>query len=65
MPAGASRVDQLRREALHPPEQRDVIHVDTELGEDLLQVPEGQAVAQAPADRQQDHLRRETEPGEG
>ena len=39
MPAGASRVDQLRREALHPPEQRHMIHLDTALGEEFLPVP--------------------------
>ena len=38
MPSRAGRIDQLRREALHPPEQREVIHVDTALGEELLQV---------------------------
>ena len=64
MPAGAGRVDQLGREAMHPPEQGDVIHVDAALGEDLLKVPVGQAVPQVPADRQQDHIRREAEPGE-
>ena len=58
VPAGAGRVDQFRREPLHPPEQRDVIHVDTELGEDLLQVPVGKCAAQLPADREQEHLRR-------
>ena len=65
VPARAGRVDQQRREPLHPPEQSHVVHVDTALGEELFQVPVGQAVAQVPADRQQDHLRRETEPGEG
>jgi len=64
MPAGASRVDQLRREALHPPEQRHMVRLDTALGEELFQVPVGQSVAQVPADRQQDHVRRKPEPGE-
>ncbi len=49
MPSRPGRVDQLRREALHPPEQRDVIHVDTALGEDLLPVPAGKPVAQVPS----------------
>ena len=35
MSARADRIDQLRREALHPPEQLHVIHVDTALGKEL------------------------------
>ena len=31
-PAGARRIDQQRREPLHPPEQRHVIHLDAALG---------------------------------
>jgi hypothetical protein len=56
MPSRPGRVDQLRREALHPPEQRDVTHVDTAL---IDEAPDSvrKAVAQVPADRQQDHNR--------
>jgi len=39
MPSGSSHVDQLRREALHLPEQRHMVHLDTALGQELLQIP--------------------------
>ena len=42
----------------------DVIHGDAALGQQLLDVPVGQAVAQVPADRERDHLPREPEAGE-
>ena len=53
MAARSGRVDQQRREALHPPEQRDVIHVDPPLGVDSgvrrrttrLDVPPGAVLA--------------------
>lgn len=64
MPTRAGRVDQLRREPLHPPVQGHVVDLDATLGEQLLQIPVGQPVAQVPAHRQQDHFRWETEPGE-
>jgi hypothetical protein len=35
----SGRVDQHRREALHPPQQRHVIDLDTALSEELLEVP--------------------------
>jgi hypothetical protein len=38
MASRSRRVDQHRRETLHPPEQRDVIHVDAALREQLLEV---------------------------
>ena len=63
MPARAGGVGEQRREPLHPPVHRDVINVDAALGQQLLEIPIRQAVAQVPADRQRDHLRRETEPG--
>jgi hypothetical protein len=37
--ARASRLDELRGETLHPPVDGDVIHGDTALGEQLLDVP--------------------------
>ncbi len=40
--AGSCRVDQQRREPLHPPVQAHVIHLDATLGEEFLQVPVGQ-----------------------
>jgi hypothetical protein len=41
-----------------------VVHLDTALGQQLLDVSIRQAIAQVPADRDRDHLRREPEPGE-
>jgi hypothetical protein len=39
-----------------------VVDLDAPLGQQLLDVAIGQAVAQVPADRDRDHLRREPEP---
>ncbi len=64
VPTGAGRIHQLGSEPLNPPVQGDVIDVDAALGEQLLQIPVGQAVAQVLADRQEDHLGREPEAGE-
>ena len=63
-PARTGSVDQLRGESLDPPVQGDMVHLDAALGEELLKIPVGQAVPQVPADRQQDDVRRETEPYE-
>jgi hypothetical protein len=49
---------------LDPPVHRDVVDVDAAVGQQLLDVARGQAVAEIPADRDRDHLRREPEPGE-
>ena len=54
-----SRVDQQRREALNPSVDRDVVDFDPTFGQQLLDVSIRQSVAEIPADRQQDHLRRE------
>jgi len=62
--ARSGGVDQPRCEPLHPAIQSDVIDLDAPLGQQLLQIPVRQAVAQVPAHRQQDHLAREPEPGE-
>ncbi len=59
--AWSRRVDEQRREALHPAEKRDVIDVDAPLGKELLEVSVRQPEAQIPTHRQQDHLRREPE----
>ena len=64
VPTRPGRVDQQRREPLHPPVEGHVVDLDATLGEQLLQVPVGQPVPQVPAHRQQDHLGRETEPSE-
>src|SRR6266540_1632129 len=56
---------ELRRKALNPPVHRDVVDLDAALGEELFDVPVGEAEAQVPADRQGDDLGREAVPGEG
>ena len=62
VPARPGRVDQQRGEALHPPVDGHVVDLDATLGQQLLEVAVRQPVPQVPADRQQDHLRREPEP---
>ena len=64
VPDRPGRVDQQRREPLHPPIEGDVVDLDATLGEKLFEVPVGQPVPQVPAHRQQDHLGRETESSE-
>jgi class 3 adenylate cyclase len=64
MSARAGSVDQLRREPLHPAIQGDMVDIDAPLGQQLLQIPVRQAVAQVPAHRQHNHLGREPEPCE-
>ena len=62
MAARPGRVDQQRSEALHPPEQRDVINLDPALSQQLLEVPVRQPEPQIPAHRQHNHLGPEPEP---
>jgi hypothetical protein len=56
---------ELRGEALDPPEDRDVVDLDPALGQQLLDVPVGEAEPQVPSDRQGDDFGWETVPGEG
>jgi hypothetical protein len=49
-----------QREPLHQPVHRDVVDLDAELGQQLLDVPVGQPIAEVPADRDGDHLGWET-----
>jgi hypothetical protein len=42
-----------------------MVHLDTPLAEEFLDVAVGQAEAQVPADLQHDHIDREAEAGEG
>jgi hypothetical protein len=56
---------QQRREPKHPSIQRDVLDLDATLGEQRFDVAVRQAEAQVPADRQDDHVGREAEAGEG
>jgi hypothetical protein len=64
MPGEPRRLDELRREPLDPPVDGDVVDGDTALGQQLLDVPVGQAIAQVPAHRDRDHLPRKPEAGE-
>jgi hypothetical protein len=64
VPGEAGRIRQQRREPLHPPMRGDVVDVDAALGQQLLHVPERQAVPQVPAHRQHDRFGREPGPGE-
>ena len=63
-PGEAGGIGQQRCEPLHPPVDRDVVDLDTALGQQLLHIAVKQAVAQVPADRHCDHLGWEPEPGE-
>ena len=56
---------ELRREALDPAVDRDVVDLGPALGQELLDVPVGEAEPQEPADRQGDDFGWETVPGEG
>ena len=55
------RLDEQRREALHPPVDRDVVNLDAALGEEFFKIAVRQSVAEVPAHRQQDHVGREPE----
>ena len=55
----AGRIDELGREGLHPPVDRDVIDLDAAFGQQFLDVAVGQSVAQVPAHRDRDRLPRE------
>jgi hypothetical protein len=50
---------------LDPPVDRHVVHLDTTLGEQLLDISVGQAEAQVPADGEDDDIRWEAEAGKG
>ena len=62
--AWSRRVDQQRREALHPPEQGDVINVDPALCEEFLEITVRQPEAELPPHRQHDHPQWEPEDDE-
>jgi hypothetical protein len=61
VPARPGRVDKERCEALHPPEEGHVIHLDAPLSEQLLEIATKEAVAQVAAHREDDDLGREPE----
>ncbi len=62
--ARAGGFDELGGEPLDPPVDGYVVNADAAFGEQFLDVAVGQAVSQIPADRDRDHLTRETESGE-
>ena len=59
MLTGPSGLRELWREPLDPPVDAHVVDLDAALGEELLDVPVGQAEPQVPAHRQGDDLGRE------
>ena len=61
VPTRTRGLDQYRREALHPPVQGDVVDHDSAFRERLFEITIRQPVAQIPAHREQDHLRRNPE----
>jgi hypothetical protein len=61
---GSCGVDEQWGEPLHPAIDGHMINVDTTFSEQLLDVPVGQAIAEVPADRHHDHIRREPEANE-
>jgi hypothetical protein len=65
VPTGPSSLGQQWREPLDPAVDRDVVDLDTTVGEKFLDVAVGQAEAQVPADRDDDHVGREAEAREG
>ena len=64
MPARPSGFGEHRCEPLHPPEQGHVVDFDATFREEFFEVAVGQVVAQVPAHRQQNHIRREPETNE-
>jgi len=63
VPREPGGVGQLQGEPLHPSIDGDVVHVDAAFGQQFLDVAVGQAVAQVPAHRHDDHLGGEPETG--
>src|SRR6266498_5761856 len=65
VPTCPSRLGELGGEPLDPPVDAHVVDLDPPLGEELLDVPVGQAEPHVPPDRQGDDLAREAVSGEG
>jgi hypothetical protein len=63
--AAAGRVDEQRREGLHPAVHADVVDHHASLGQQLLDVTVREAVPQIPAHGQDDHVGREPVASEG
>jgi hypothetical protein len=64
VPGEPGGVGQQQGEPLHPAVDRHMVDLDAAFGEEFLDIPVGQPVAQVPAHRHNDHLGREAEPGE-
>ncbi len=64
MPARTGWLSEDRGEPLHPSIQRDVVDLDTAPGEQFFKIAVREVVAQALANYEQNHIRREPEPGE-
>jgi hypothetical protein len=64
VPTRASGLRELRRKALDPPVDRDVIDGDAALSQQLFHVPVRRSIPQVPADRDRNHLGREPEASE-
>jgi hypothetical protein len=64
VPSSSRRLGELRREALDPAVDRDVVDLDPALGQQLFDVPIREAEPEVPADRQGDDLWREPIPSE-
>ena len=62
--AGPGRINQQQGEPLHPPIHAHVIDGDATLSQQLYNVAVGEPVAQVPANRNRDHIRREAKPRE-
>ncbi len=63
--SGSRGLGELGSKPLDPPVHGHVIDLDPALGQELLDVPVGQAEPQVPPDRQRDDFGREAIPGEG
>jgi hypothetical protein len=61
VPARASSVDEHGGEGLHPAVDRDVIHADASFAEQLLDIAVRQPVAQIPAHRDPERMKRTVE----
>jgi hypothetical protein len=64
MSAGACRIDQQRRESLHPATDGHVVDLHSALGQQLFDIAIGESITEVPAHCQHDHLPGEPEAGE-
>jgi hypothetical protein len=64
VPARACRIREQRREALHPPEDADVVNLHAALGQQLFNIAIREPITEVPAHCQHDHLPRKPEAGE-